>query len=173
MVNLKTERLILRNEKLEDAETLYKFLGCDAEMPKYTGWNPYIMLDSAKKKIEQDIQNSEDKNFYSWVIQFKDEIIGTIGAYDYEPQTNSIEIGYSIFRNAWGKGYATEALSEVIRYLFEDKSISRVHAWSHMDNTASQKVLEKAGMKREGIKKNLDGIAIEQVIYGILRDDRK
>ena len=42
-----------------------------------------------------------------------------------------------------------------------------------MDNTASQKVLEKAGMKREGIKKNLDGIAIEQVIYGILRDDRK
>lgn len=50
MVNLKTERLILRNEKLEDAETLYKFLGCDAEMSKYTGWNPYITLDSAKKR---------------------------------------------------------------------------------------------------------------------------
>ena len=50
MVNLKTERLILRNEKLEDAETLYKFLGCDAEMSKYTGWNPYITLDSAQKK---------------------------------------------------------------------------------------------------------------------------
>ena len=173
MNDLKTERLILRREKLEDAEILYKFLGCDAEMSKYTGWNPYITLVSARKKIEEDIRNSENKDFYSWVIQFKDEIVGTIGAYDYEPQTNSIEIGYSIFRNAWGKGYATEALSEVIRYLFEEKSMNKVHAWCHMENTASQKVLEKVGMKREGIKKSSDEVAIEQVIYGIARDDRK
>lgn len=173
MNDLKTERLILRREKLEDAEILYKFLGCDAEMSKYTGWNPYITLVSARKKIEEDIRNSENKDFYSWVIQFKDEIVGTIGAYDYEPQTNSIEIGYSIFRNAWGKGYATEALSEVIRYLFEEKSMNKVHAWSHRENIASQKVLEKVGMKREGIKKSSDEVAIEQVIYGIARDDRK
>lgn len=173
MNDLKTERLILRREKLEDAEILYKFLGCDAEMSKYTGWNPYITLVSARKKIEEDIRNSENKDFYSWVIQFKDEIVGTIGAYDYEPQTNNIEIGYSIFRNAWGKGYATEALSEVIRYLFEEKSMNKVHAWCHMENTASQKVLEKVGMKREGIKKSSDEVAIEQVIYGIARDDRK
>ena len=158
---------------MEDAEILHKFLGSDTEMSKYTGWNPYITLSSTLQKIEQDIQNSETKDFYSWVIQSKEEIVGTIGAYDYESQTNSIEIGYSIFRNAWGKGYATEALSRVIRYLFEKKSINKIHAWSHIENVASQKVLEKAGLKKEGIKKNVDEGAVERVIYGIVRDEWK
>lgn len=171
MIILKTERLLLRSEKMEDAKILYEFLGCDAEMSKYTEWNPYSTLASTMKKIEQDIQNSQNKDFYSWVIQSKTEVVGTIGAYDYEPQTNSIEIGYSIFRKAWGKGYATEALSEVIRYLFEERFIDKVHAWSHMENIASQKVLEKAGLKKEAIKKSEDGIAMEQVIYGIVRDE--
>ena len=42
---------------------------------------------------------------------------GIIGAYDYEPSDNSIEVGFTIERGSWGKGYASEALKAVIRYL--------------------------------------------------------
>lgn len=173
MIALKTRRLVLRRVEVEDAETIYEFLGCDAEMTKYTGWNPYTSLAATIRKIEQDNQNSDSEPPYGWVIQAKTEMVGTIGAYDYEPQTNSIEIGYSIFRNAWGQGYATEALSEVIRYLFEEKSIDKICAWCHRGNIASQKVLEKAGLIKEGVKQSTEGLAMEQVIYGIARDEWK
>lgn len=99
-------------------------------------------------------------------------MVGTVGAYGYEPDISSIEIGYSIFRSAWGNGFASETVSEVLRYLFENEKINRVHAWCHSENKASSKVLERAGLRQECLlkqaMKNLDGSLADQKLYGVI-----
>ena len=152
------------------SELLHKELGCNPNMIRYTGWNPFDTVEHAKEKTEEDIRRFENGKFYSWIITFQGLPVGTIGAYGYDEKDESIEIGYSIFEGEWGKGYASEAAAEVVRFLIQDKKLHRVHAWSHIDNIASQKVLEGAGLRREGIIKNAidlpDGQKADQIIYG-------
>lgn len=175
MKELKTARLVLRGLNRNDAAVLYRELGCDPEITRYTGWNPYSTLEEALEKVEEDIANYGIEGCYSWIIQLDGEAVGSIGAYGYEPEVSSVEIGYSIFRKAWGKGYASEAAAEVVRFLLEDERINRVHAWSSADNAASVRVLEKAGLKREGLLRqamlNADGSMMDRMLFGIVRED--
>lgn len=57
-----------------------------------------------------------------------------------------IEVGYILKRSAWGKGYATEACTRMLRFAFEDTSLTEVVACTDPDNAASQHVLTKCGM---------------------------
>lgn len=174
-VKLTTKRLILRKEKMEDVEILHKNLGCDPEITKYTGWNPYATYASAREKIAEDISNYKREGCYAWIIQYGEDVVGTVGAYGYDSIISSIEIGYSIFRSAWGNGFATEAVSEVLRYLLEEERINRVHAWCHSENTASSIVLEKSGFRQEGLLrqtiKNPDGSLSDKRLYGIVYEE--
>lgn len=140
---LKLSELAIVPESLSDADDIYKYMGCDAEITKYTGWNPYQTLDSTIEKIKRDICSENDS--YSWVIKKDGEFIGTIGAYDYNAEDSSIEIGYSISREHWGKGYAKSAVKAVVEFLKSEPNISIIRAWSHKDNIASIKVLLGAG----------------------------
>jgi len=73
-------------------------------------------------------------------------MIGTIGAYDFDPETDSIEVGCSIERKSWGNGFAGEALDAVLDYLTQQEGIRIVKAWCASDNIGSRKIMEKAGM---------------------------
>ena len=136
-------------ETLEDAENIYRYMGCDPEITRYTGWNPYRTLQATVDKIEKDI-NSDDGS-YSWVIKKDGDFVGTIGAYDYNAEDMSIEIGYSIARPFWGKGYAGAATKAVVAFLLDNERINTIRAWSHKDNLASRKVLMNAGFEESGM----------------------
>ena len=174
-IQLRTKRLLLRRTTLDDVEILYRELGCNPAMIRYTCWNPYDTLESARRKVENDIRDYDNADSYAWIIQAGNEVIGTIGAYGYDPEMSSIELGYSIFQKFWGQGFASEAAAEVVRYLIMDEGINRVHAWCHVDNAASAGVLTHAGMKQEGLlrqaMKNPDGTYADQKILGIVRED--
>ena len=153
-VPLDTGRLRLRRHVITDGELLYYLIGCDEEMHKYTGWNPYASAESARSMVQEFIDSYSDEYFFGWAIELKDpenssasELIGTIGAYDYNPEENSVEVGISIARKHWGRGYGYEALSAVLKYLTEDKAISLVKAWCQEGNTGSKTIMEKCGMK--------------------------
>lgn len=150
-VQISTKRLILRRVTLEDVDTLHRELGCNPEMIRYTCWNPYTTSESTRIKIKNDINGYEKEGCYAWMIQYGENVIGTIGAYGYDPEMSSIELGYSIFQKYWGHRFASEAAYEVVRYLMLDEKINRVHAWCHAGNAASAKVLTHAGMKEEGL----------------------
>ena len=175
MRTLETKRLILRQVSLKDAGILYQELGCYPEMIRYTGWNPYNSEESATEKIKQDIANSEREGFYSWIIEADGRPIGTIGAYGYDQEISSIEIGYSIFRAEWGHRYASEAAARVVKFLIHEEGINRVHAWCHCENLASAAVLESAGLRQEGLlrqaMRNPDGTYADQKLFGIVKDD--
>lgn len=157
---LAASELCVVPETLQDADEIYKYMGCDPEITRYTGWNPYQTLQATVDKIEQDIRS--DDGSYSWVIKKDGEFVGTIGAYDYQPNGASIEIGYSIARKFWGKGYAGAAVKAVVEYLLDKPQIQVIRAWSHIENLASIRILLSTGFE----KKNKDG---EQITFELTR----
>ena len=156
-----TDRLVLRRHRPEDAEDLYRYFGADPEMTKYSGWNPYGTLQTARQTVSRFMESYRDEHFYGWAIESEDVLFGTIGAYDYE--NNRIEVGFSIVRACWGKGYATEALKAVLSYLTGNEGISCVTAWCAAENIASRRVLEKAGMQLVRTEKG--GLAVGEKTY--------
>ena len=68
----------------------------------------------------------------------------------YLPKTVEVEIGYRLIRSAWGRGFATEGASALLRHAFEGIELDRVIAVTHVENLASQKVLRKIGLRDRG-----------------------
>ena len=162
-VELDSGRLTIRRYKQEDAQLLYEGLGRDEEMFRYTGWNPYATAEMAERTGRGFIDHYDDTHFYGWALESEGILVGTIGAYDYDPESNRIEVGISIIRSFWGHGYATEALIAVLKYLSENEKIAHVIAWCASDNLGSRKAMEKAGMKL--IRTEAGGLEVEGKVY--------
>lgn len=162
-MELASRWLTIRPYRQEDARTLYEELGKDEEIFHYTGWNPYATPDMAEKTVREFIDSYADPHFYGWAIEFEGILIGTIGAYDYDPESNSIEVGISIIRSFWGHGYATEALTVVLKYLTENEKIAHVTAWCASDNKGSRRAMEKAGMKL--VRTESGGLEVDGKVY--------
>ena len=161
VTELRTERLTLRRYRLEDADSLYRYFGTDPVMYRYSGWNPYATLEMAEGAVREFIDSYGDAHFYGWAIEAGGALCGTIGAYDFKD--DRIEVGLSIARNCWDRGYATEALKAVLAFLTENEGIPCVTAWCAAENTGSQRVLEKAGMRFVTTEKN--GLAVGDRVY--------
>ena len=84
------------------------------------------------------------------------------------------EVGYWIAVEDWGKGYATEATRRVIAFAFDALSLHRVEAHHFIENPASGRVMERCGMRAEGVVRGAvfrDGAPRDLALYGILRTD--
>ena len=71
-------------------------------------------------------------------------------ALKYVPGTAEVEVGYRLRHGAWGRGFATEAARELVRYGFDDLGLKRIIGVTHPDNLASQRVLQKIGLTDVG-----------------------
>ena len=172
-VEIRTKRLLLRRHRMEDAAVLRRYFGADEKMYEYSGWNPYKTEEMAAAFVQRFLESYQDPSFYGWAIELADNppgrkegltaadgacdhhsegLIGTIGAYDYHPggagAEESIEVGLSIRRDFWGRGFAREALQAVLTYLTEEEGICCVTAWSAADNIGSRRAMEHAGMRQ-------------------------
>ncbi len=128
-IQIETDRLLLRQHVIEDAVLLHQNFGLDSEMFRYSGWNPYVTQAAAEEAVRHFIDSYTDEHFYGWAVEYDGILVGTIGAYDYDPASNTIEIGCSIERASWGKGFASEAIEAVLAYLTEHEGIQCVTAW--------------------------------------------
>lgn len=165
---LETKRLCIRRHRIEDAEPLYEKFGRDPRMYEYSGWNPYGDLTISRETVQRYMDCYDKEDFYGWAIEYMGELIGTIGAYDYDQEKSQIEIGVSIARNFWGRGFAAEALSAVLKYLTEHEMINTVTAWCANDNIGSRKAMEKAGMEMTGIREKeleVEGKKYDKAVY--------
>jgi len=162
-IQLKTKRLLLRRHETEDAKVLYTQFGLNDEMFRYSGWNPYATEVMARETIQRFIDSYPDPCFYGWAITLDDDLIGTIGAYDYNEAESRIEIGISIAQEFWGHGYASEALQCALEYLTKEEKIKTVIAWCAGENIGSGRMMEKAGMILTQEEK--DALRINENIY--------
>ena len=171
-VTLKTRRLCLRKYKITDARELFLYFGSNPKMYEFSGWNPYATEEMAQNTVCHFMDSYKDRYFYGWAIESGDELIGTVGAYDYIPISGSIEIGISIKEDFWGKGFATEALTCVLNYLIDEENLQTVTAWCASENIGSVKAIEKAGMKQICTEKEalvVEGKTYDKLLFSFSR----
>ena len=144
---LKTNRLLLRPLTPLDAESMFKNWTCDERAAKYCTWYPHKSINETKLLLKMYLEQAENGFDYRWGIELKEinELIGVIDVVDLSDDNKTAVIGYVLGCEFWNKGFATEALSVVIKKLFAD-GIETVKARHHIDNIASGKVMEKCGM---------------------------
>ncbi|MBQ9765620.1 MAG: GNAT family N-acetyltransferase [Lachnospiraceae bacterium] len=173
---IETDRLILRQFRIEDAEPMYKNWASDPEVTKFLTWPPHKDVDLTRSLIEDWISRYAEPSYYHWIIELKGigEVIGTISAVKLNEKIEAADVGYCMGKAWWGKGIMPEALRAVIAYFFEEVGLNRVAACHDVNNPKSGRVMQKAGMKQEGILRaagrNNQGIC-DEVWCSILRNE--
>lgn len=145
-VCLETERLNLRKFTMDDAEEVFKNWGCDPEVSKYVRWSTHQSIDDTNVYLESVMEKYRNNEF-EWALSLKDtgELIGAMGAFVSED--GRYEMGYNIARKHWRRGYTTEALKEVMKYLINDVGIKNFRCAHAKLNPASGAVMQKVGFK--------------------------
>jgi len=175
---LETNRLILRRIKIEDAEAAYKNWCSHDIVCKYTLWDKHNSVEETKELYKIWVKDYENLDTYRWIVELKDthELIGTIDVASKKYlRFDTCEIGYCYGEAYWNKGYGTEALKAVIKFLFEEAEAEVIFAEHSILNPGSGKVMQKSGMKYEGIQRgriiDKDGIRNDIVSYSITKEE--
>ena len=148
---LETHRLRLRAPVVDDAAAIFDAYTQDAEVARYTTWSPHRNLDETRKFLEQYCEAGwKAGTVFSWVITIS-EGGHAAGIIDFRLAGCRAEVGYVLARSYWGRGFMTEAAGAVVEWVIAQPAIHRVWATVDLDNVASQRVLEKVGMVREGV----------------------
>lgn len=128
------------------------------------------------KKFENPSQVAMICERQRFIIEKKDGTrIGTIAYWLVQP-VRLMEMGYDIVASERRKGYGTEAVQLIVDYLFLSKDIERIQAMTDVRNKPSQRVLEKAGFKREGTMRRtgfIRGLWTDAYMYGVIREEWK
>lgn len=146
---LETQRLILRPPRLDDAQVIFNLYAQDDEVTRYLIWEPHTRLDTTVDFIEHCMEMWEKDAAFPWVITRRsdEQILGMI---ELRAAGFKAELGYVIARRFWGSGFASEAARVVVDWAIGRAGVYRVWAVCDVDNVASARVLEKAGMTLEG-----------------------
>ncbi|MCK5640075.1 MAG: GNAT family N-acetyltransferase [Gammaproteobacteria bacterium] len=169
--HLETERLILRPFIEQDFEHYYKFMS-DNEATRYMNYSPLETTKEGARALFDTVLNAytEDSSDLTLVIAQKmnNQFIGFCGL----KKTNTSdtqEIYFTLLPKYWGKGYATEATTELINYTFNQTSIKHIIGYASPDNPLSWGVAERVGMKYEGYA-NDSGSGKRRKLFSLFRE---
>jgi RimJ/RimL family protein N-acetyltransferase len=173
---MKTARLLLRPIRLDDAEAVFTYRS-DLITNQYQGWIPKTIHD-VYDFIEKRVTSTIDvvNTWYQLVITRKKdgELIGDIGIHFLDSDKKQVEIGYTLDKNQHGKGYATEAVTEIINYLFNELNKRRIITSMDPRNIKSIKLVERLGFRKEAHFKEsifMNGEWADDFVYAILKDE--
>ena len=172
---IKTERLLLRPFRLTDVDDVYAY----AKEPEFSRFLPLpspYEYKHAETYVAASFLTAWDVQ-PRFAISFDGRVIGCINI-RFDPASQTSEIGYGIARAQWGKGLTAEAAAAVINWSFLNFDIAKVSARADILNRQSWRVMEKLGMKREGILRSEEppnpgnpDERVDMVHYGILREE--
>ena len=123
---------------------------------------------------EREWYESQDENEPSLMVYAADEPVGIAGLHVEPFPWGYAEVGYMIHPDHWGNGYATDAVRCLVRYGFDERRLNKVGADVYASNEGSQRVLEKVGFEREGVRRDhafVEGEHVDLYEYGLLADE--
>ena len=157
-IEILSERLKLRPIESSDLSNIHR-LHALPETDEFNTLGIPKDIEETKSIIEPWIAEHrlDEVNTYTLAIENKrsEEFIGLFGLKLGNKKFKRAEVWYKIHPDYWGKGYATESLKAVINFAFEKLNLHRIEAGCAVDNIGSIKVLEKAGMTREGRRRQI------------------
>lgn len=154
MINLETDRLILRDYTDNDFEEYCK-LKMDSQTMYYLQDIQLHSLEEAKSDFNHVIMDRKAPNrqFYFLHMALKDtyEQIGSIGytVVANTPLGKIVHLGYFTYPKFWGNGYTSEALKKVLEYAFIENDVYRVTTGCLAENKGSERVMQKNGLIKE------------------------
>ena len=147
---LETERLKLRMWRESDLDD-YAELTADPLVMRFLQPGKPLTRGESWRSIAFFMGHWQMRGYGHWAVEEKasGRMIGRIGFLNPEGYPG-FEIGWTLARHVWGKGYATEGGSRALQYAFKELDQRHVISLIHPDNTASMRVAERLGEKREG-----------------------
>lgn len=149
---LRTSRLILRPPETDDAEAIFDGYARDPEVVRFLFWSPHARIGETREFLRTAARAWDGERRFPWVILRRSAPEdGPIGMIELRVSGHAADVGYVLAREAWSRGYMTEALRAVVRAALGTSGLRRISAYCHVDNRASIRVMEKVGMRREGV----------------------
>ena len=147
---LETERLNLRPFAENDVLAVFEGWESDPVVAKYMFWSSHHDIEKTKQWIKEEISKISRDDWFRWAIVCKDtnQVIGT-GLVYYEQEVSGWEIAYNLGKKYWGKGYATEAMQEIIRFARDELKLTELIGRYAKENPASGNVMRKLGFVYE------------------------
>lgn len=174
---IKSSRLLIRNFVQSDWASLHRLY----MMPETVRYNPSGLPadESVTQKLVAEWvlqQESVNRNSYTMVIvDMRDNsFIGIISLDLKKVKYRNAEVWFKLDPGKWNQGYATESLNAVLKFGFGSLGLHRIEGGCSIHNAASYRVMEKAGMTREGIKRQhlpLDDGWHDAYMYSILQEE--
>ncbi len=163
---LETERLLLREFRESDADAYAEMLG-DAEVMRFLGGRPLPRAE-AWRNMAMVIGHWHLRGYGFWAVEERasGEMVGRVGCW-YPEGWPGLEVGRTLCRQFWGRGYATEAARASLEYAFTRLNQTHVISLIAPDNAASIRVAERLGERPEG---EWDVFGTKVIIYGIGRE---
>ncbi|MCJ8013856.1 GNAT family N-acetyltransferase [Paenibacillus sp. KQZ6P-2] len=172
---MQTERLMIREYQQDDFASVHRYAS-NPSVTKYTLWGPNTP-EETKEHIDSMLamQQQEPRVGYEFAVTLKasGEMIGGVGLH---VSGANGEIGYCFHPDYWGRGYAYESACAMLELGFGRLDLHRIYATCRPENTASERVMQKLGMQKEGhlrehLISNIGGF-VDSYLYSILVQER-
>ena len=150
---LKTRRLRLRPLKLSDALAIQKAASVRKIADTMISLPHPYPPGEAERYIARQLDERKTGRSFTYIIEQQEEgrFCGLVELRDIDREHSQGELSFWLTVEAWGKGYMSDALQEVVRYVFEYLDLNRLYAYHMTRNPATGRVLEKNGFKQEGL----------------------
>lgn len=173
---LETSRLFLRPIRLSDSRAVLEYRS-DTEANRYQGWIPKN-LDDVHDFICRRVcrRINQSGTWFQLVIIRKDsgELIGDIGLHFLETDDLQVELGCTLSKAHHGKGYAFEAVKEIVNYSFRHLGKHRIVVSIDSRNQPSIRLIERLGFRKKGLVKEnseLNSEWTDDLVYAVLKEE--
>lgn len=167
---IETRRLLLRPVTLQDATDMYKYAN-DEETTRFVFPTHQSITDTTISIANYFMAAPLGK--YGIELKETQQLIGTADLRILEEQ-DIAEIGYTLNKKYWGRGFVPEACQALLKLGFEELNLIRIYAYHDVENPNSGRVMEKIGMKQEGLipdARRSKGRVISVVLRGLTKKE--
>lgn len=167
------QRVRLRRPRLSDATAIFEY-GNDPEVAHFADWPRRTAIEPLIESLRARTARWDSGKEFYWVITLPPDDLA-VGGISCRVAGHAAEIGFLLARPLWGQGIATAVAQAVIEWALSLPVVVRVWATCDAENQASMRVLEKAGMLREGrlrrwaVRPNISAEPRDAFIYSIVR----
>lgn len=170
---LRGSKVILRWLTADDVDALHEIFS-DPEVARFLAIPRQPDREATERFLDDIHEGYRTSTLYQWGVENAGRVVGTctLGGLDWE--NRRAEIGFALARAAWGQGLMPDALTALIDHAFDGLQLHRIEADVDPRNTASLRLLERLGFRREGYLRERyfkDGEIQDTVFFGLLRSD--
>ena len=165
MPTLQTQRLLLRPMRVSDTDDMYEYAK-DPEVTRYLLWRPHTCREYTRSYLEYLAGRYRLGAHYEWAMIHRESgrMIGTCGFASIDCPNACAELGYVLNPDFRGQGLVVEAARCVMDFAFNTLSLHRIEARYMIENLASRRVMDKLGMRFEGVARS------SLLVKGLYRD---